>query len=78
MHELESRLVRCFRAVFPKLTDQEILVSSASASNWDSMNTVALLAVIEEEFALKIQPADVESLNSFQAILQYVKRANGA
>jgi acyl carrier protein len=66
----EELLVRCFSSVFPALTLDEIhTVSSDTPGVWDSLATVTLIAVIEEEFGIQIEQARMRDLNSFAAFL---------
>ena len=61
MNEQAQRLVRCFAAVFPDLDEEELdraAVSSVGA--WDSLATVTLISVVEEEFEVVVDPQDVE------------------
>ena len=68
MHDQESRLIRCFASVFPGLTEDEIRNCSAeSIGMWDSLSSVTLAAVIEEEFGVSIDPDELAQLNSFAA-----------
>jgi acyl carrier protein len=80
MPERDARLIRCFAAVFPGLTESEIRrVSADSNGMWDSLSTVTLAAVVEEEFDLAIAPetlADMNSFEAFQAYLSRLARAN--
>ena len=79
MTDPHSHLVRCFKAVFPNLCDEEITQASLmSVADWDSLAAINLLTVIEEEFHLQIAPEDVEDMVSFALILDYLKRNNGA
>ena len=71
-----ERLIRCFASVFPSLSREEILtVSSDSAGNWDSLSTVTLAAVVQEEFNVEIEPEMIPELNSFAAFQNYLERA---
>lgn len=68
MSDKQQRLIRCFRGVFPELS--EIEVSRASVSNlaaWDSVATVTLAAAMEEEFGIQFEPEEIEKMNSFQS-----------
>jgi acyl carrier protein len=74
-----AKLVRCFSAVFPELKEAEIVrASRASVGSWDSVNTVTLLAVVEEEFGFQFDPDDIEELSSFELILDEVRRRSDA
>ena len=73
MADPRDRLVRCFSAVFPQMSEPDILRSSVdSTDRWDSLATVSLFAVVEEEFGIEIKIEDIEYLLSFNAFLNYV------
>ena len=74
MSEREDRLVRCFASVFPWLAPEEIEnVSAESAENWDSLTTVTLAAVVQEEFGVDIDPDSLLKLDSFNAFRGYLR-----
>lgn len=74
MDDLRQRLVRCFLTVFPDLTEEEVpQVGVASVGSWDSLATITLVTVIEEEFEVQIPPDDLEQFASFELILDYLK-----
>jgi acyl carrier protein len=74
MNDTQARLAKCFAAVFPELSDREIrMASPASVGNWDSLASVTLVSVLEEEFNVEIAPEDVEQLVSFQLVLDYLQ-----
>jgi acyl carrier protein len=76
MSELESRLIRCFASVFPTLSADEIrAIDSEAAGNWDSLSTVTLAAVVQEEFNVEIEPDLVPELTSFTAFERYLRSA---
>jgi acyl carrier protein len=73
MNDVQERLVRCFSAVFPELSVAEILhLKQSSTQRWDSIASVTLLSVIEEEFEASVLVNDEIGELSFAAILQYV------
>ncbi len=75
MSEREQRLIRCFASVFPGLTPEEIRATSAgSAGAWDSLATVTLVAVVQEEFGVEIDPSQIQELDSFDAFRNSVER----
>jgi acyl carrier protein len=77
MLEWESRLVRCFSAVFPWLTPEEIRnVNAESSEIWDSLTAVTLVAVVEQEFGLKIPQEFAPQLDSFGDFLTYLEQLN--
>jgi acyl carrier protein len=75
MQDTRTRLIKCFSAVFPELSEREIeLASPASVGSWDSLANVTLLSVIEEEFQIEVPLEDLENLVSFGLILNYMQR----
>ena len=78
MDSQQARLTRCFSAVFPELGEQEIFQASlTSVEGWDSVATVTLLALVEEEFGISFDPQDVDHLVSFEGILDHVRKNAG-
>lgn len=76
MDEMEKRLATCFSSVLPELAPEEIRQASAtSLESWDSVTTVTLIAVIEEEFGISIDDVDPAKFDSFQNILAYLQQA---
>jgi len=74
MDELENRLATCFSTVLPGLTGGEIRQASAtSVKSWDSVATVTLIAVVEEEFGITIEVDDPSQFDSFQRFLAYLR-----
>ena len=81
MNDVRERLVKCFAAVFPKMSEEEILrATPTSVEGWDSLSNVTLMSVIEEEFNTSIAMEDIEHFLSFEMALFYLKsrlRADG-
>lgn len=78
MMNIKARLIECFQAVFPELSEEEIpRASLTSVADWDSVASINLIVVIEEEFGAPIPPEDVENLISFELILDHLRRAKG-
>jgi acyl carrier protein len=76
MDEKEMRLGGCFLAVFPELSTAEITKArSTSVQGWDSVATVTLIAVVEEEFGISIEVDDPSKFDSFKEILSYLHEA---
>jgi acyl carrier protein len=72
--EREESLLRCFSSVFPSLTSEEIRSASSDVPGlWDSLATVTLIAVVEEEFGIQIELERVPELRSFSAFLNYIQ-----
>lgn len=69
--DIQERLTNCFNTVFPDLSRDEILrAGSNSVATWDSLATVTLISLIEEEFGISIAPEDFEHLTSFESTRQ--------
>jgi acyl carrier protein len=71
--DLPSRLAGCFSAIFPDLSPADI--ARASISNvpaWDSVATVTLVAVIEEEFGVGVEADDIAQMVSFEDVCRYL------
>ena len=74
MDDVRTRLVRCFTAVFPELTPAEIeRASHHTVAAWDSVANVTLLTVVEEEFEVSIPLDDLDTLGSFELLLDYLR-----
>jgi acyl carrier protein len=75
MPETRRRLTSCFASVFPNLGDDEIQSAShTSVANWDSIVTITLISVVEEEFKVSIPLEDFENMVSFEQVLDCVRR----
>lgn len=73
MFDQERRLIRCFATVFPALTEEQIQNATAdSTGTWDSLATVTLAAVIQEEFNIEVDPEILPNLDSFSAFRDYL------
>ena len=75
MNNNELRLAKCFSAVFPDLDDQEIrLATTTNVDGWDSVASVTLITLIEEEFGVEVDADDLERLVSFESVLEYLNK----
>jgi acyl carrier protein len=75
MSEQDDRLIRCFASVFPTIPPEEIpSIHAESAGVWDSLTSVTLVAVIQEEFNVEIDPSDIPTLDSFEAFHAYLRQ----
>ncbi len=73
-NDTRERLIQCFAAVFPDLPAAEIpLASPASVGSWDSVATITLMSLVEEEFKVSVDPQELENLLSFELMLDYVR-----
>jgi len=72
-----ARLVKCFATVFPDLNEEQTLhASAAGLTQWDSLATLNLMALIEEEFGLHIDLDDLEA-PSFKSFLEMIENSTG-
>jgi acyl carrier protein len=77
--DVEARLARCFAAVFPDLRPEQVSAAhNMTVVEWDSVATLNLIALLEEEFDVpvwldQLQPQEDAPL-SFQLILNYLQR----
>jgi acyl carrier protein len=72
--EIESRLARCFRAVFPKMDPGTVrYASTAGFADWDSVATVTLLNLVAEEFSIEVDWDRLEELNSYNAFFDMIR-----
>ena len=73
MAELTGTLVECFAAVFPDVPrDQLANATVENTEEWDSIASVTLLAVLEEEFGVEIDDLDLPELTSFEKVHDYL------
>ena len=71
---VRARLRDCFAAVFPSVAPGELeQASTETRADWDSLATVRLVAVVEEEFEVVLELEDLEQLNSFERVYQLVE-----
>ncbi|MFI4941991.1 MAG: acyl carrier protein [Burkholderiales bacterium] len=76
MSDVRERLTGCFVAVFPSLSaEQAATASNETLDTWDSLATVTLVNVIEEEFHLQIDPEDFSEILSFAGAEALVQKA---
>jgi acyl carrier protein len=78
MSDTRDRLLRCFAAVptFAGLAPSELASASPkTVATWDSMATVTLVSLVEEEFQVSIAPDEFENLTSFESFLETIERA---
>lgn len=68
MSELESRLQSCFAAVFPALSKDQISAASVdTVAQWDSVAHITLLDMIQQEFQVRVDDSETETLTSYRA-----------
>ncbi len=71
--DARALLVRCFNEVFPQLDEDQIVVAEHShLQEWDSLASITLVVIIEEEFRCTLPDDLVAELTSFERILAVV------
>ena len=79
MGDETSVLTRCFAAVFPGLDEDQIVTASVdTVPEWNSLASVTLIAVLEEQFGLDIPELDIPELGSFAAVRDYLRKKDSA
>lgn len=75
MSDTRERLVRCFQAVFPNLSEADAVRANVHRiAAWDSVATSTLAAAVEEQFNIQFEAREIEKLTSFQAFLDRLDR----
>jgi acyl carrier protein len=74
MDDARSRLMRCFSTVFPELPSGTLTnTNTANTAEWDSLASVTLFALVEEEFGIELDVNALGELSSFDSILDYLQ-----
>lgn len=74
MADIPSRVTQCFAMVFPGLAPAEIAqASQESLAAWDSVAHITLLSAVAEEFQFELDEEFLESLTSYNRIVEYVQ-----
>jgi acyl carrier protein len=72
---LQVHLAKCFLVVFPNLKPEEVLRANATTlEQWDSVASVTLFTLIEEEFGLSLDMDALDEFSSFERILAQIER----
>ncbi len=75
MNNLNARLMQCFQTVFPDLPEQVIsTVDQDTLDSWDSVASITLVNLIEEEFNIQMDYDVLADLNSFSRIHDYLQK----
>lgn len=79
MDDIQQQLLACFQAVFPNEEENALAVlSQATHPAWDSLASVTLVRVIEEQFGIQMDLFDIEELDSFHAVEAYLRHRMAA
>jgi acyl carrier protein len=73
VNNIQTRLTRCFSAVFPNLSEQQITNASLETiDGWDSIAAATLVTAIEEEFEIEFAFEVLGDLTSYPVIFDYL------
>jgi acyl carrier protein len=76
MSNVSERLTKVFAAIFPELTPEEIAIASpSSVASWNSLATINIVSLVEEEFEIDIPPDRFEDMGSIELILDFLNQA---
>jgi acyl carrier protein len=71
--DIDARLERVFAATFPDLPADAIRSASVDTLEiWDSLQSVVLITLLEEEFVVSISPFDLADLTSYESVREYL------
>jgi acyl carrier protein len=75
MDETRDRLIKCFQVVFSDLpTDSIPRASTATVAEWDSVASITLMNVVEDEFGIEMDLDDLANLDSFEKLYSYLQK----
>jgi acyl carrier protein len=75
MDDIRTRLTECFQIVFPDLSDAQIpSASQQTVEGWDSVATITLINVIEEQFGVEMDLDHVAELDTFEKVCAYLQQ----
>lgn len=73
MNHDDDRLMRCFTLAFPRASRDELRTAKFEAVlGWDSLRGVTLLAILGEEFGLRIDLSELLELETFDSVKSYL------
>jgi acyl carrier protein len=79
MDDIQTRLLACFQAVFPERDEKALMqLSQATYPGWDSLASVTLVRLIEDQFHVQLDLFDLESLDSFDAMEKHLRNLQAA
>ncbi len=76
---LAERLTECFREAFPGLSDDTIRSAIyEDLDEWDSLASLSLVAIVEDEFNVTLPDEVVADLTSYELILATLAELDGS
>jgi acyl carrier protein len=77
MDDIRPRLVKCFTAVFPRLSAAEAPGATVdTVRGWDSARHFMLMHIVEEEFGIQLPEEAIGEIDSFSGFENHLS-ANG-
>lgn len=74
MNGKRERLLQCFSSLFPQLSTAQLEAATLdTVVNWDSVASVTLVSMIEEEFGVSVDLDEYSRFTSFEACLRYLE-----
>jgi acyl carrier protein len=79
LDNITARLANCFRSVFPALPEGAIPgANQANVAAWDSVATITLINVIDDEFHVLLDYERLAEFDSFAAIHAFLEESPAA
>ncbi len=79
MNDIETRLMECLQTVFPGVPAAELTEASVQTlEQWDSLATVTIVALVEEQFGIEVEPDDLTRFDSFAHIAAFLASRPGS
>lgn len=73
MSSIEERLLSVFQAAFPTASVDELRHADATTlDDWDSMATLTVISLVQEEFDVDIEPDEAVELLSFKKLEEFL------
>jgi acyl carrier protein len=73
--DIAARLTKCFVVVFPEIKPDEVSrASAAMLDQWDSVASVTLFTLIEEEFGISLDMDALDQFSSFENIRAHIDK----
>jgi acyl carrier protein len=73
MNDMTQKLTQCFLSVFPDLPEASVSgATQESVPEWDSVASITLINVIEEEFGVTVDLERMGEFTSYAAIESYM------
>jgi acyl carrier protein len=76
VNDIEKRLVKCFQAVFPDMPEAQTLAATQElVEAWDSLATVTLFTVIDDEFRVELDVERLAEMTSYRSFYECLTAA---